>query len=114
MPQLLGQLQHFLDDVTEYLSIVLQHVAPLAPLVFLVLLYCTVMLLVVGNIYFLFSCYNGVASLVTLTFWYIFTLSLLMMELSGLDWEVSALCPYITCLDPTLEVGPSDITTFEF
>ena len=38
-----------------------------------------------------------------------FSLLFLMMELSGLDWEVSALCYYIPCLDPPLEVGLSDL-----
>ena len=73
------------------MSLVLQHVAPLDPLVFLVLLYCTGVLLVVGHIYFLCSGHGGVASLVTLLFWCIFSLSLLMAELSGLDWEVYTL-----------------------
>ena len=61
MPQLLGQLQHLLDDFPEDLSLVLQHVAPLAPLMFCVLLYCTYVLLVLGHIHLLFSGHVGFA-----------------------------------------------------
>ena len=109
MPQLLGQRQHFLYDIPVDFSLLLQHVAPLAPLVFLVRFYCTGALLVVGHIYILCSGHGGVDSLGTLIFWCIFTLLLLMVELSGLDWEVYALCPNITCLYSPLEVGPSDL-----
>ena len=80
-----GSMTFFFDDVHADLSLVLQHVAPLAPLVLLVLLYCTSVLLVVGHIYFLCSGHGGVASLVPLIFWCILPLSLLMVEFSGLD-----------------------------
>ena len=75
------------------MSLVLQHVAPLAPLVFLVILYCTGVLIVVGLIYSLCSGHGGVASLVSLIFWCIIPLLLMMVELSVLDWEFSAVCP---------------------
>ena len=104
MPQLLGQWQHFLDDVPADFSLVLQHVTPLAPLLFLALWYCSGVLLVVVHICFVCSGHSGVASLVPWMFWCIFPLSLMIMELSGLDWEVYALCYYIPCLDPPLEV----------
>ena len=80
-------------DVPADFSLVLQHVSPLAPLVFLMLLYCTGLLLVLGNIYFLYSCHCGVTLLVPLNVWCIFPLSLPIVVLSGLDWEVSDLCP---------------------
>ena len=35
------------------------------------------------------------------------------MEFSRLHWEVSALCSKITCLDPPLEVGLSDLPPLE-
>ena len=72
------------------------------------------MLLVVGHIYFLFIGHGGVASLVTLTFWCIFPLSLLMVKLSGLDWEVSSFCNFIPLLDTPLEMGLSDLPPLEF
>ena len=37
----------------------------------------------------------------------------MMVELSVLDWEVSAIYPWITNLHPPLEVGPSDLTHLE-
>ena len=112
-PQLLGQQKHFIDDVPADLSLVLQHVALLAPLLFLALWYCTSVLPVVGHTCFLCSDPGSVASLAPLTFWCIFSLLLRMMELSGLDWEVSALCYYIPCLDTLLEVGLSDLPPLE-
>ena len=36
-----------------------------------------------------------------------------MVELSGLYWEVSAICSYIPRLDPPLEVGMSDLPPLE-
>ena len=36
-----------------------------------------------------------------------------MVELSGLDWEVSAICSYIPLLDPPLEVDLSDLPPLE-
>ena len=71
------------------------------------------MLLVVGYICFLFSFPGDVDSLVPLIFWCNFPLSLLMVELSGLDWEVSDICTYIPLLFPPLEVGLSDLTPLE-
>ena len=82
----------------------------LAPLLFLALWYFTVVLLVVGHIFFLCSGHGGVDSLVTLMFWCIFPLLMLMVEFSVLDWEVSALFPWIPYLDPPLGLGTSDIT----
>ena len=102
MPQVLGQLKHLIDGVPEYFSLVMQHVTPLAPIAFLVLLYCTGVLLVLVHVYLLCRGHGGVASLVSLIFWCIFPLSLLMVKLSGLDWEVSDICPYITRLGPPL------------
>ena len=81
--------------------------ALLNPLFFPALWYCNGVLLVLGHICLLCSIHGGIASLVPFIFLFIFTLSLLMVELSGLDWEVSVLCPYITRLDPPLEVGPT-------
>ena len=68
IPQLLGQWQHFLDDLTADLSLVLQHVAPLATLLFLALWYCNGVLPAVGHTCFLCSGAGGVASLVPLIF----------------------------------------------
>ena len=113
MTQLLVQCQHFLDDVPADLLLVLQHVAPLAPLLFLALWHCTSVLLAVGHTCLLCSGPGGVASLVHLIFWFIFSLLLLMVQLSGLDWEVSALCYYIPRLDPPLKVGLSDLPHLE-
>ena len=73
MPQLLVQLQHLIDDVPEDFLLVLQHVALLAPLLFLALWYCTDVLPVVGHTFFLCSGPGGVPSLVPLMFWCIFT-----------------------------------------
>ena len=108
-----GSMKNLLDDVPADLLLVLQHVAPLAPLLFLALWYYTGVLLVVGHNCFLCSVHGGVASLVPLVCWCIFSLSLLMVELSGLDLEVSALCYWTPCLDPLLEMGPSDLPTLE-
>ena len=80
---------------------------------FHVLWYCTGVLLVVGHIYFLSSGQGGVSSLVPSIVWCIFPLLFLIVELSGLDWGVFALCPYIPRLDPPLEVGPSDLPHLE-
>ena len=91
----------------------MQHVAPLSPLLFLALWYCNGVLPVLGHTCFLCSVPGGVASLVSLIFWCIFSLLLLMMELSGLDWEVPAICSHIHRLDPTLEVGLSDLPPLE-
>ena len=113
MPQFWGQWQYLLDDVSTDLSLVLQHVAPLAPLVFFALWYCTGVLPAVGHTYFLCSGPYGVALLVPLIFWCIFSLLLLMMELSGLDWEVFAFCYYIPSLGPPLEVVLSDLPPLE-
>ena len=109
MPKLLGQRKHFIDDVPADLSLVLKHVAPLDPLLFLVLWYCTVVLTAVGNTCFLCSGPGGVASLVPLIFWCIFSVFLLMVELSGLEWGFYALCSYIPCMDPPLVVGMSNL-----
>ena len=46
-----------------------------------------------GAVCFLCSGHGDVDSLVPLTFWCIFPLSLLMVELIGLELEVSHLCP---------------------
>ena len=86
MPQLLGQWQHLFDDVPAYLLLVLQLDVLLVPLLFLVICYFTDVLLVVGHIYLLCSDHGNVASLVTLMFWCSFSLFVLMVELSGLDW----------------------------
>ena len=111
MPHLLGQWQHLLDDVPAYLLLVLQHVGPLSPMLFFALWYCAGLLSLVRHTCFLCSGLGGVASLFPLIFWCIISLFLLMIELPGLDWEVSSLCSYIPCLDSPLEVGLSDITT---
>ena len=71
------------------------------------------MLLVVGHTCFLCSCPDGIASLVHLLFWSIFSLFLVMVELFGLDWEVSALCSYIPRMNPPLEAGMSDLLLLE-
>ena len=92
MPQLLGQLQHLLDDIPAYLLLVLKHVAPLAPLLFLEICYFTDVLTMVGHNCFLCSVPGGTASIVPLFCCCIFSLLLLMVELSGLDWGFSALC----------------------
>ena len=113
MIQLLGQRKHLFDDVPADLSLVLQHLAPLAPLLFLELWYCIGVLIAVGHTYFLCSGHGGVASLVPLIFWCIFSLSLIMVELYGLDCDVSDLCTWIRNQDPPLEVGMSDIPTLE-
>ena len=102
-----------LDDVPEAFLVVLQHVVPLDPFLFPAIWYCTDVFLVVGHIYFLCSGHGSVTSLVPLIFWFIFPLSLLMAELYGLDWGVSGLCHYIPCLDPSLEVGPSEFSPLE-
>ena len=113
IPQFLGQGQHFIDDVPVYFSLVLQHVAPLDPLLFLVLWYCTGLFPELGHTCFLCSGPNGVASLVPLMFLCIFSLLLLMTELPELDWEFSVLCSYTPRLDAPLEVGLSDLPTLE-
>ena len=113
MPQLLGQLQHLRDDVPAYFSLVLQRADLLDPLLFLAIWYCNGVLLVVGHIFFLCSGHGVVASLVPLIYWCIFPLSLMMVELSGLDWEFSALCFQIPRLDPPLDVGLSDLPPLE-
>ena len=64
IPQLFGQWIHFLDAFPEYLALVLQHFVALAPLLFPFLLYCTIVLLMLGHFYFLCSGHGGVASLV--------------------------------------------------
>ena len=102
-----------LDDVSTDLSLVLQHVAPLAALLFLALWYCTGVLPAVSHTCFLCSGPVSVASLVHAIFWCIFALLLLMMELYGLDWEGSDLCSQIPRLDPPLEVGLSDFPPLE-
>ena len=92
---------------------VLQRAALLAPFLFLELWYCTGVLPTSGHTCFLCSDPGGVASLVPLIFWCIFSLLLLMMELSVLDWGVSDICSQIPRLDPPLEVGLSDLTPLE-
>ena len=96
MTKLLVQWQHLLDDVPIYFLLVLQRAMLLDQILLPALWYCTGVLLVVGNICFLYNGNGGVASLGLLMFWCIFLLSLLMSDLSGLDWEV--LC-YLS-LDP--------------
>ena len=59
------------------------------------------------------SGHGSVASLVPLIFWYIFPLSLLMVELYGLDWEVSVIFTYIIRLYPPLDLGPYDLPPLE-
>ena len=75
-----GSMKNLLDDVPADLLLVLQHVAPLAPLLLLALSYCTGVLIAVGHTCFLCSGPDGVASLVPLMFWCIFPLFLLMVE----------------------------------
>ena len=84
MPQLLGQWQHLLDDVPGGFLLVLQHVVPLASLLFLELWYCTGVLPPVDHTCFLCSGPGGVASLVPLIFWCIF--SCCFWWWSCLDW----------------------------
>ena len=80
-----GSMKNLLDDVPSDLSLVLQHVVLLSPLFFLALWYCTGVLTAVGHTCFLCSGPGGVASLVPLMFWYVFSLLLLMLELPELD-----------------------------
>ena len=88
--------------------------ALLNPLLFLALCYCNGVFLAVGHTCLLCSGHGGISALVPLNFWCIFPLWMLMVEFSGLDWEVSALFPWITHLDPPLEVGGSDPPYLEF
>ena len=83
------------------------------PLLFDELWYCTGVFPAVGHNCFLCSGPGGVASLVPLMFWCVFSLLILMVELYGLDWGFSALWCYIPCLDPPLEVGLSHLPPLE-
>ena len=74
MLQLLVQWWHLLDDVPADLSLVLQHAELLVELLFLVLWYCTCVLLAVGHICFLCIGHGGLDSLVPLILCCIFTL----------------------------------------
>ena len=89
--------------------LVLQRAVLLAPLLFIALRCCTSVFLAVDHSCFLCRSYGGVASLVTL----INPFLMMMVELSGLDWEFSAFCNLIPLLYPPLEVGPSDLPPLE-
>ena len=108
-----GSINKFIDDVPAYFSLVLHYAALLDPLLFLALWYCTGVLLAVGRTCFLCSVHGGNVYLVPLISWCILPLLLIMVELSGLNWEFSALYTWIPHLDTTLEVGWSILPPLE-
>ena len=108
-----GKWLYLLDDAPKYLSLVLQGAALLAPLLLFALYHYTGVLFTVGHTCLLCSGHVGVASLVPFIFWFIFTLLLMIVELSGMDWVVYVIRPWIPHLDPPLKARPSYIPTLE-